>query len=236
LNNFDFSAVPQSPDVGLAPSQQIAMGAPHSYAQDALYQQPLPSPHHQQPLVSPHHHTHLATTTASYFPQPSPVHTSPPAHYNNDPVTAYQTSTQYDQGQVAYQQMPVSYDSQSDPVSAISQQLPQQALYQHQPVTQPEDQGSYHSHSSVSPRSDQYTPYTEARPALQRYNSHPQASLQHLQTSPSNMGRIGPYNYPAAVSHADFSHSSYSSVQIPIHDLTPDVKYMPQPVLGMSRV
>lgn len=45
------------------------------------------------------------------------------------------------------------------------------------------------------------------------------------------MSQAGPYSNPTTVSHADFSHSSYQPVQIPIHDMTSDVKYMPQPVL-----
>jgi hypothetical protein len=116
--------------------------------------------------------------------------------------------------------------------------MPQHSLYHQQSSNQSEDQGSYHSHSSVSPRSDHYTSYAEARPVIHQYNNHPQAGLQHVQVSSAGMSQAGTYSYPAAVSHADFSHSSYSSVQIPIHDLTPDVKYMPQqqPVLGMSRV
>jgi hypothetical protein len=114
--------------------------------------------------------------------------------------------------------------------------MTQQPLYQHQSVSQAEEQNSYHSHSSVSPRSDQYPAYPEPRPVLQRYNSHPQAAVQQVQVSSAALSQAGPYNYPAAVSHADFTHSSYSSVQIPNHDFTSDVKYMPQPVLGMSRV
>jgi hypothetical protein len=151
---------------------------------------------------------------------------------------SYQASPPYGQSQAPFQQVPVSYESNHEAQAAVSQAMPQQSLYQHQANNQPEDQASYHSHSSVSPRSDHYTPYTEARPVTQRYNSHPQAALQHIQVSSAGMSQAGSYSYPAAVSHADFSHSSYSSVQIPIHDLTPDVKYMPQqqPVLGMSRV
>jgi hypothetical protein len=70
---------------------------------------------------------------------------------------------------------------------------------------------------------------------VQRYESHPQAPVHSIQGTPANFSQIGNLNYPA-VSHADFSHASYPSVQMPIHDMTPDVKYMSQPVLGMSRV
>jgi len=237
LNDYDFASVDPSSSAGHPVSQHIVVGGPHNYVQGASYQQPLPSPHHQQPLVSPHHHAHMSTT-ASYFPQPSPVHTSPPAQYSHDSNMSYQASPTYDQNQAAYQQVPVSYGSNHEARAAVSQPMSQQSLYQQQASSQPDDQTSYHSHSSVSPRSDHYTPYAESRPVVQRYNSHPQAALQHVQVSSAGMGQAGHYHYPAAVSHADFSHSSYSSVQIPIHDLTPDVKYMSQqqPVLGMSRV
>ncbi|KAH7382487.1 hypothetical protein DE146DRAFT_681522 [Phaeosphaeria sp. MPI-PUGE-AT-0046c] len=231
VNNFDFSAVEPASATGMAPAQQVIMPDTNMYAQEASYQQPLPSPHHQQPLVSPHHLAHIATTTASYFPLASPAHTSPPAHYNHEPTASYQPSPRYDQNQGAYQHVPVSYESHPEPRSAISHGLPHQSLYRYPATSQSEDQGSYHEHPSISPRSDQYTPYTEARPALPRYNSHPQVAIEHAQVSSMDMGRVGSYNYPAVVSHADFSHSSYSPVQIPIHDMTPDMKYMPQPVL-----
>jgi hypothetical protein len=235
-SQYDFSAVDSSSETGLATPHQVILGGPHGYTRDTSYQQPLPSPHHQQPLISPHHHGPISPASASYFPQPSPVHPNPPVHYSHDPSVSYQAPPHYGSSQNAYQQLPVSYDNNSDAMAAVSQAMSHQSLYQRQPVSQSEDQNSYHSHSSVSPRSDHYTPYTEARPVQARYDSHPQANLQHMQVSSADMGRVGHYNYPAAISHADFNHSSYSSVQIPIHDMTPDVKYMPQPVLGMSRV
>ncbi|KAH7062882.1 hypothetical protein BKA63DRAFT_188418 [Paraphoma chrysanthemicola] len=229
LNAYDFSSVDPSSGVSHPSSQQV-VGGTHNYTQEASYQHPLPSPHHQQPLVSPHH-TQMSAAT-SYFPQPSPVQPSPPSQYSHEPNLNYQVSPNYTQAQASFQQVPVTYSGGVDARSAVSQTMAQQPLYQHQPVSQPEDQNSYHSHSSVSPRSDQYPVYPEPRPGLQRYNSHPQTAVQHIQVSSADMSQAGPYNYsPAAVSHADFTHSSYSSVQIPNHDFTSDVKYMPQPVL-----
>jgi hypothetical protein len=224
---YDFSAVDPSSGTGLAMP-------PHGYVQETTYQQPLHSPHHQQPLVSPHH-SQASTATNSYFPQPSPALISP-VHYTHEPNIGYRAPSHYDQAHASYQQMPVSYDSNSEPRSAVSLSMPQQSLYQHQSSSHSEDQNSYQSHSSPSPRSDHYTPYTDVTPVLQRYNSHPHAVMQQTQVSSADMSRVGPYTHPAAVSHADFSHSSYSSVQIPIHDMSQDVKYMPQPVLGMSHV
>jgi hypothetical protein len=237
LSNFDFAGVDSGSHASHPVPQHILVGGPHSYAQEASYRQPMPSPHHQHPLVSPHHHAPISTT-ASYFPQHSPVHTSPPVPYSQESSASYQASPPYRQNQAPYQQLPSSYASNHDTRAVASHPMSQQSLYQHQNSHQPEDQRSYNSHSSVSPRSDQYTPYTDARPVVQRYNSHPQATLQHGQVGSAGMSQAGHYNYPAAISHADFSHSSYSSVQIPIHDLSPDVKYMSQqqPVLGMSRV
>jgi hypothetical protein len=236
LSHYDFSVVDPVSEAGLPTPHQVILGEPHGYAQETSYQQPLPSPHHQQPLISPHHHGQISPAAASYFPQPSPVHPTPPVHYSHEPSVSYQASPHYGPSQNAYQQLPVSYDNNSEAMAAMSQAMSHQSHYQRQPVSQAEDQSSYHSHSSVSPRSDHYTSYTEVRPALARYNSHPQANLQHIQVSSAEMGRAGPYNYQTAVSHADFNHSSYSTVQIPIHDMTPDVKNMQQPVLGMSRV
>jgi hypothetical protein len=236
LNNFEFSAVDPSSEAGLASSQQVLVGGPHSYAPGTSYQQPLPSPHHQQPLMSPRHHAQISPTVASYFPQPSPVHASPPVQYNHEQSVTYQASAHYNQSQTVYPQLPVSYANSSETASAISQNMPHQALYQHQPVTQAEDQSSYHSHSSVSPRSDHYNTYDEARPVLQRYNSHPQTNIQHMQVNSADISRAGQYNYPVAVSRSDFNHSSYSSTHIPVHDMSADVKYMQRPVLGMSHV
>ncbi|KAL1800841.1 hypothetical protein ACET3X_001183 [Alternaria dauci] len=66
----------------------------------------------------------------------------------------------------------------------------------------------------------------------QRYDSHAQAPVHSIQATPTNFSQIGHLNYPAVShAHADFSHASYPSVQMPIHDITPDVKYMSQPVL-----
>ncbi|KAF2824471.1 hypothetical protein CC86DRAFT_384095 [Ophiobolus disseminans] len=227
LSNYDFGSADPTSSAGHPVPQHIVVGGPHSYSQESSYQQPLPSPHHRQPLVSPHHHAHVATST-SYFPQPSPVHTSPPAQYSHDPNMNFQASPPYAQGQASYHQAPVSYESSHEARPTVSQAMPQHSLYQHQSSNQSEDQASYNSHSSVSPRSDHYTPFAEAQPMAHQYASHPQASLQHIQVSSAGMSQAGTYSYPAAISHADFSHSNYSSVQIPNHDLKPDVKYMPQ--------
>jgi hypothetical protein len=236
LSSYDFSHADPSSGAGISiAQQQVMVGRPQSYAQESSYQQPLPSPHHQQPLISPHHHTQISTTTASYFPHPSPVHTSPPAQYTHEPSASYQTS-HYVPHQGSYHQVPITYEPNHEAGPAASQTVPRYPLYQQQSTMPSEDHNSYHSHSSVSPRSDQYSPYTETRPVLQRYNSQPQAALQPIHVSSAEMGQAGSYSHPATVSHADFSHSSYSSVQIPLHDLNSDTKYMPQPVLGMSRV
>jgi hypothetical protein len=229
MGSYDFSAVDPSSGTGLAIS-------PHSYVHETSYQQPLPSPHHQQPLVSPHHHSQASTAPSSYFPHPSPVLISPSAQYTHEPNIGYQAPAHYDESRTLYQQMPVSYDSSLEPRSAVSLSMPQQPLYQHHSTTHSEDQNSYRSHSSVSPRSDHYIPYTDATPVLQPYNSHAHTAMQQAPVSSADMSRVGPYTHPAAVSNADFSRSSYSSVQIPMHDLNQDVKYMPQAVLGMSHV
>jgi hypothetical protein len=236
LANYDFSQIDSSSsaDIPIAP-QQTLIGRSHSYAQESSYQQPLPSPHHQQPLISPHHHIQTSTTTASYFPQPSPVHTSPP-QYTHDQSLGYHASPLYGPRQGTYPQGPTTYDHNQETRSAVSQTMPQHALYQQHSTSQSEDRNSYNSHSSVSPRNDQFPPYTESEPVLPQYNRQPHAVPQQIHVSSAEMGRAGPYSHSTTVSHANFSHSSYSSVQIPHPSLPPDTKYMPQPVLGMSRV
>jgi hypothetical protein len=229
LNNFDFSHVEPSPAMGHSGVQQAFTGSAHGYTHGQAYQQPLQSPIHQQPLPSPHHQ--------AYFALPSPVHTSPPVQFSQNTSSSYQAPLQYTQGST-YPPVSIPYNGHLDGKPAGSQTLSQQPVY-HQPYPssgQQEPEGSYRSHSSVSPRSDHYSQYTESRPGLQRYNSHPQVSMHSSEAVSAGSNQAGHYNYPTEVSHAHFSHSSYSSVQIPIHDMNPDVKYMPQPVLGMSRV
>lgn len=251
LDTFNFTGVDSTHSGAIPTSQQVLVGGTPTFAHDASYQQPLVSPlhqplvspHHQQPLQSPHHqqplqsphHGPMSNTGGSYFPQPSPVHTSPTAQYGNEPSANYQSAHHYTQNQSVYQTS-VSYDIGVESKPAISQAMPQQPLYQHQPTNSHDEQRSYHSHSSVSPRSDHYPSYPETRPAMSRYNSLPGVPTHQMPVSSAPMSQAGAYNYPTAISHADFSHTSYSSVQIPIHDFSSDVKYMPQPVLGMSRV
>jgi len=130
----------------------------------------------------------------------------------------------------------VSYDGFIDTKLATSQALPGQALYQQQypSPTQSEDYGSHIQHAKISPRDDTFPQFATQRPVLSRYNSHPQVAGYQPQLSPAGASQAG-YAFPS-VSHADFTHSSYPPVQIPSHDMMSDVKYLPQPVLGMSHV
>ncbi|CAO2652798.1 Nn.00g022090.m01.CDS01 [Neocucurbitaria sp. VM-36] len=229
LNSFDFSNVDPNSGVGAPNVHQVFVGGGHGYAHEPNYHQPLPSPLHQQPLHSPHHQTHMSTTAASYFPQPSPVHTSPPTQFKHDPNASYPGSLSYSQSP-AYPPVSIAYDSHLDSKPTMSQQQP---LYRqsYQSSNQPEAETGYRSHASVSPRSEQYPQYPEPRPAVQRYNSQTQTPIHSLRDSSADMSQAGSYNLTAAVSNADFSHSSYPPVQIPIYDMTSDVKYMQQPVL-----
>ncbi|KAF1832553.1 hypothetical protein BDW02DRAFT_422751 [Decorospora gaudefroyi] len=225
INNFDFSH-------GDPTGQQAFVGGNHRFTRDQTYQQPLQSPLHQQPLPSPNYPAHMHTPTTSYFSQPSPVHTSPPAQFNHERNPSYPTPLQYTQGS-SYPPVSVPYDGHLA-IKEMPQSRPQQSTYQqsYQPNNQQDAEGAYPSHSSISPRSDCYPQYAEPRPGLQRFNSHPQVPIHASLGSSAGMTQTGPYNLPAAVSHADFSHSSYSSVQIPIHDMSPDVRYMPQHALA----
>jgi hypothetical protein len=65
------------------------------------------------------------------------------------------------------------------------------------------------------------------------YGSHSQAPLQQPQVSSASYSQA----YSLAASDADDSHSIYQPVQIPQHDVSSSVAYMPQhAVYGMSRV
>jgi hypothetical protein len=69
---------------------------------------------------------------------------------------------------------------------------------------------------------------------MPRYNSHPQIVGRNPQLSSVGVNQS---NFVfSSVSHANFADPSYPPVQIPSHDLLSDVKYLPQPVLGMSHV
>jgi hypothetical protein len=229
MGGFDFASVDAGSGAGLPPAQQSLVGGAHHYPQDPSYQQPLPSPRHQQPLHSPHH----LASRGSYFSQPSPVHTSPPTHFMREANANYEPPQHYSQPSTSYQQVPVSYQSAVDSKPIGSRPLPQHSLYQHgqHSTSQADEHASHHSHSSVSPRGDYY-------PVLQRYNSHPQVAAHLMQVNSADMSQAGSYSHTAAVYHADHNHSTYPPDQTPMHDMNPDVKYMPQAqvVLGMSRV
>lgn len=224
--DFDFSGVDPTPGV-----QQGHTGTHGGYGHNPTYQQPLQSPLYQQPLQSPRHPLPLSATT-SYFPQPSPIHPSAAPHYTHETHGSYQETLPYDQG-TTYPPVSVAYDDNIASKPTFAQSLPQSTLYQqqHPSANQQDPRVLYHPQSSESPRSDQYARYTEPQPILQRYDSNPQVPIHSLLAGSGDMTQAGSYNLPSAVSHADFSHSSYSSVHLPTHDLTPDTMYMPQLVL-----
>lgn len=234
--SFDLGNVDASSTMGLPTAPQRLSVGPSSYSPEQTFQQPLPSPHHQQPLHSPHHLIQNPTPTTSYFPQQSPIHTTFQASYSHGQNMVFPDPQRYTPNQGLYQQPPVSYDSFVDTKLATSQALPSQPLYQQQypSPTQSEDYNSHLQHSNISPRDDTFPQYAVQRPAIQRYNSHPQVAGHHPQLSPVGVSQAG-YAF-SSVSHADFTHSSYPPVQIPSHDMMSDVKYLPQPVLGMSHV
>ena len=231
LGDFSYSQVDPNAGAVSSGTHQTFVGGNPSYAHEQSYQQPLQSPPHHQPLTSPHHQTHNHTSPASYFPQPPAVHTSPPAQFSQS--NSYQAPFQYTQGP-SYPAVSVPYSSTADLKPTSSQPLPRQPIYQppYRSDSLQEGETSYRDQPSASPPSNEYHQYTEARPGVPRYNSHPQVPMQSSLHSSGNVSQAGDYSAP----HIDYSHSSYSSIQMPMHDINPDVKYMPQPVLGMSRV
>ncbi|KAH9876829.1 hypothetical protein IAQ61_002190 [Plenodomus lingam] len=217
---FDFPTVDHTP------------GVQHGgYGHNPAYQQPLQSPLYQQPLHSPRHPLPMSATT-SYFAQPTPVHPSAPPHFTHDTSGSYQETLTYDPS-ATYPPGSVAYDNNTESRPTFAQNLAHPSLYQQQysSATQQDIGGLYRSQSNESPQNVQYARYTESQSVLQRYDGNPLAPIHSLHADSADMSQAGSYNLSSAVSHADFSHASYSSVQLPTHDLTPDTKYMPQPVL-----
>jgi hypothetical protein len=236
--SFDMASMDPAGSIGMPSHSQVLVGGPSSYSPEQTYTQPLPSPHHQQPLHSPHHFIQNPTPATSYFPQsqpqPSPIHSTFPASYPHSQNTAYPDPQRYPQDQALYQPTPVSYGSYVEKL-ATSGALPGQALYQqnYPSPTQSDDQNAYIQQTNMSPQEDAFPQYAGQRPVMQRYHSHPQAPGHHPQMSPVGVRQAG-YQF-SSVSHAPDFTSSYPPVQIPSHDFA-DVKYLPQPVLGMSHV
>ena len=234
LTSFDFSNVETGPVPGLDPlNTQVLVGGPRPYPRDVNYQQPLQSPHHQQPLHSPQHQLPTPTSATSFFPQPSPAHPNFPPQYTHE--SDVYPEQRYPQEH--FQQTPASYDSHVELKPTATQATQEHLLYQHQASHNTEEQAPYHRHTTQPARSGDYAQYVERRPSLNRYSSNPQVSSHQSHVGPIDMGQAGSYTLPQAVSHADFTHSSFQSPQIPQHDVDSDVKYMPQhAVIGMSRI
>lgn len=235
--SFDMSNVDGGNVLGLPGTSPILVGGPNSYSPEQTYQQPLPSPHHHQPLLSPHHLMQNPTPTTSYFPpQQSPINTAFHTSYSQSSGAAFAGHQRYTQHQGLYEQPSVSYDGFVDSKLVTSQALPIQTVYpqEYPSPTQSEDYNPHIQQSNVSPRDDTFSQYAPQRPVMPRYNSHPQLIGHHSQLSPVAVSQAG-YSF-SSISHAGFAQSSYPPVQIPSHNMMSDVKYLPQPVLGMSHV
>lgn len=233
--SFDMASMEAAGSTGPPAGPQVLIGGPSSYSPEQTYSQPLPSPQHHQPLQSPHHLLQNPTPTTSYFPQPSPMHATFPVSYSHGQNVTYPDPQRYTQNQGLYQQTPVSLESYVGKL-ATSQPLPGQALYQqnYPSPTQSEDHNLYIQQPILSPREDTFPQYAGHRPVMQRYSSQSQLPGHHPQISPVGVSQAG-YSF-SPVSHApDFTHSNYPPLHIPSHDFA-DVKYLPQPVLGMSHV
>lgn len=213
-------------------TQQVLVGGPAPYHQDAGYQQPLHSPHHQQPLHSPHHHQLPTPTSAtSYFPSlPSPANNIFP--YSNSGSVGYDAQQKY-HGQ--YQHIAGSYDSPIDHKPTASQAPSVQPVYQQRMA---EEQGAYMLHSHAPPRAESYPQYPDQHSAYSGYGGNLQGAGQQPQLTHVDYSQGGQYVPLSATSHAGSTHSNHQPAQIPPLDVIPDVKYMPQhaPILGMSRV
>lgn len=230
IGNFDFQHVDPQPGAGPPPPPppQSFVGGNLNYTHEQTYQPPLHSPPHQQPLISPHHQAHAHPSTVSYFPQQSPVHISPSEQLSQGPSTSSQQPLPYNSGS-SYPPVSVPYSSDHELKPVGPQPLSGQQAYSHayRSDSLQDPDNAYQQQSSVSPQSDQFAQNAEARPGFQRFNSLPHVALHSSQSEG--------YNFQPAISHTDFSYPNYSSVPLP-YDMNQDVKHMPQPVLGMSRV
>lgn len=129
-------------------------------------------------------------------------------------------------------------------------QLQQQALQspQHQLPTPTSATSYYSQHSPVhnnfqgqyaqeSPRypPNHYSTQPSHDQSYYTYGSHSQAPLRPPQATTASYSQAEAY--ALTVSHPDSSNSSFQPVQIPQHDVSSHVTYMPQhAVYGMSRV
>ena len=236
LTHFDYNET--GPALGPMTPQHGFAGGMQPYGQDASFQQPLPSPRHQQPLPSPHHQVPTPTSAISYFPQPSPVQTSFHNQYSQEPSSGYEEQHQY--SQAPYQNVPAPYDTHIDQKPAIPPASQEQAYYppRHGTTNRLVEQNPYASRSSISPQAGEFpSQMLDNKSSLHRYGSQSQAPTRQPPVTTADFSQAGAYNPPLSVSLTNSSHSNFSPVQIPQHDVTSDVKYMHQhAVYGMSRV
>jgi hypothetical protein len=231
LTHFDYNDT--GPALGPLNTQQAFAGSMHSYAQDANFQQPLPSPHHQQPLPSPHHQVPTPTSAISYFPQPSPAQATFPSQYYKAPNTSY--DEQHGSSQASYQNLPASYDPHTNLRPAASGASQEQSYYQslQQNTSRHIEQDPYGTRSSISPQAAEFS----NRSSLHHYGSQTQAASQQPAIPTASFSQAAAYNPSPATSFVHPPHSNFLPVQIPQHEATSDVKYMHQhAVYGMSRV
>jgi hypothetical protein len=222
---------------GQDPHQQQSLHSPH-------HQQSLHSPHHQQQLPSPHHSLPTPTSSVSYFPAQSPIHNTFQGQYG-DSNAAYQMQQRYSQTP-QFQQVSLPPDTPIDQKAVlpsasyptVSQTYQEQTSYpQNRAATVSEEQTHYPTHSNTTLRLDDYTRYAPQKPPLIRYGSNNQLAVSQPQPSSVDLSQAISYAATPSQFATDSAHSGYQNVHIPSHDLTSDVKYVPQhAVLGMSRI
>ncbi|KAF2260716.1 hypothetical protein CC78DRAFT_547254 [Lojkania enalia] len=229
---FDFSKMDTRPVPSIDHSNALntQQAFTHQFSQDTNYQQPLRSPHHQPALHSPHHQPPTPTSATSYFPQQSPIHASfQSQQYPNEQNARYSMHQQYPQGgsyETGIDQRPVITDASHPTVSQAYQEL---AVYHPQGGGGiSEEQNPYLLSSAAPSRMNEYPQYSETRPSLNRYGSNTQVTVSQSQLSPVNLGSAVSYAPSHTIPHTDHTHSSFQTVQIPPHDVSPDVKYVPQ--------
>jgi len=230
---FDFSSGDRLPGAPNQMGQQGQAGDRDGFGQSSIYQQTPHPPLYRQSFLSPHQPPQFSTSSTSQFPEPSSTHLSASPQRTHGSRGAYQDSQPYNHN-VTYPPVSVPYDSNVEMKSVFASSFPPSQIQRHTFDNQPDATDLCHPQSSPSPHSDRFAQYTEPQPVGQPLNVRSQGSIRLLRFDATEPSHFGHYNHPTDASHADFRHPNSPHVQLPTHESTSNVNYMPQPVLGMS--
>ncbi|KAJ4288438.1 hypothetical protein N0V90_011673 [Kalmusia sp. IMI 367209] len=223
------------------------------YNQRVIFKPPMGDwPNHPGVVSTLQYHNSMLPGSRSSNYRPSQSSSQPPegtmASIQPRPLThfEYQTENPPTLGhlntQQAYSGSAQSYNPDSTYNQPLSSPQHPQALHSpHHQLPTPTSATSYFPQPSpvhgsfqgqYSQEAARYSPnqYQAQQPSHDQnyyaYGSHSQAPLQQPQVTSTSYSQTEAYSL--AVSHADSSHSSFHPVQIPQHDVSSHVSYMPQ--------